>query len=472
MAAAAACIAAPLILMCLRSLQIGMNCFKLHGLWSDEMVYWREVYNFIHTGIAGGYTGCDDMAPALANFGTHSFLNTVIYGAFGAVFGWNNNSIMIYNLVFLMLCITVFVYWVRPSIRQLLILLAATVFYLPLYYYAPTSMTELLGYGGIVLYTGALLCYEREAKERWFFVLLACTVFLSFFKLPNMVFFIPLVLAIFEGKFTRRFTLRTLGCMASCVLIYMINSAFTSPYPWFFSEVFEQKTVGKMIAKVWGRFTENLSHFFSLGYGTRQEQMQRYFYLFLFLLFVCLTVYFFRKKQAQKGKLALSYVLLLLASFTLNNAFYEVWDWRDYRMMAPVAWGALIGLLFLEEKIWTALAAVAVATMFFYEIAKPNEVFINWERTEPLPENTVCELVHYDAQTENPFDNTIAVEFVNLGIYYGLEPGIGVQNIFTPEAITKSKYILVSTPDYDFPGYSLSGQGTYGYLYIRNSLSK
>lgn len=489
-AAAAGLILAPVFMMCLRSLQIGMNCFKVHPVWSDEMVYWREVYNFIHTGISGGYTGADDMAPRLANFGTHSFMNTVVYAAFALLFGWRDNSIMIYNLLFLVICLAVFVWLLKPKAERMLLLAACVVFYLPIYYYLPTSMTEILNYGGILLYTAALLRYYRERREGWFFAALAATVFLTFYKLPNAVFFIPLVLAVFDKKFTKKFWLHAAGCVAGCGIIYKVNTDFTSPYPWFFSEVFEQETIGAMATKVGRRFGENLTNFFSLQYGTQMERLQRYFYVGMMILLLAMVYGCFRQwRKARVGKeekwsnadaenadventdnlqLAISYFLMLLASFVLINAFYEVWDWRDYRMMAPVAWSALILLALRLPLRNMAIPLLAVISLFGRELISPNEVFISWERTVPIETPEISEWITYDEQAENRFDNTIAIEYADLSIYCRLASGIGVQNIFTPEAITRSKYILVQDTDYDFPGYRLEHEGDFGRLYVRN----
>lgn len=484
-AAAAGLILAPVFVMCLRSLQIGMNCFKVHSLWSDEMVYWREVYNFIHTGISGGYTGADDMAPKLANFGTHSFMNTLVYAAFAMLFGWHDNSIMIYNLLFFIICLAVFVWQLKPKTGQVILLAVCIVFYLPIYYYLPTSMTEILNYGGILLYTAALLRYYKERKEGWFFAALAATAFLTFYKLPNAVFFIPLVLAVFEKKITKKFCLHTAGCMAACGVIYVVNTAFTSPYPWFFSEVFEQSSVGAMAKKVWGRFTENLANFFSLSYGTETERIQRYFYVGVMLILLASVFGLWKsyrksvketgekqetdhREQTDKLQLAVSYFLMLLASFVLINAFYEVWDWRDYRMMAPVVWSALVVLALRFPLRYLLMPLLVMLQMFGSEMIAPNEVFISWERTVPIETPEIAEWIAYDEQAENGFDNTIAVEYVDLGIYCRLAPGIGVQNIFTPEAITRSKYILVRDIDYDFPGYHLEQEGDFGRLYVRD----
>lgn len=467
--AVAVLLLSPLILMCFRSLQTGMNCFKLHAVWSDEMVYWREVYNFIHTGISGGYTGADDRAPRLANFGTHSFLNTILYAAFAMLFGWQDNSIMIYNLLFLILCLAVFIWQVRPGMPKSLLLAGLVICYLPLYYYLPTSMTEVINYGGILLYTAALLGYYRTGKERWFLLTLFWTVFLTFYKLPNAVFFIPLVLSAFTGRVTKRFVLHTAGCVAVCGVVYEINNAFTSPYPWFFSDVFAQDTVGQMIAKVWGRFTENLGHFLSLQYGTVQERMQRYFYLFVMAVLLILSVRQFLSGQKKKEgrQPVFSYFLMLFASFLLVNGFYEVWDWRDYRMMAPVLWAALVMLVLCFPLRYALLPLLSGLFMFGCEIVRPNEVFISWERTVPIETPGISRYIIYDAGADNRFDNTLAVESVNLGIYCRMEPGIGIQNIFTPESITRSKYIWVQDIEYDFPGYRLEAEGDFGRLYVR-----
>ncbi|NLL79434.1 MAG: hypothetical protein GX234_06550 [Clostridiales bacterium] len=469
LAAAVLLVLAPVILMCLRSLQIGMNCFKLHPVWSDEMVYWRETYNFIHTGIKGGYTGANDLAPRLANFGTHSFMNTLVYAAFAMLFGWHDNSIMIYNLLFLILCLLVFVWWLKPEKTKLIWLTASMICYLPLYYYLPTSMTEVLNYGGILLYTAALLRYYQKHEEKWFLAAFLATVFLCFYKLPNMVFFIPLVLAVFSGRITKKFCLHTVGCIVSAVVIYVVNSAFTAPYPWFFSEVFEEETVGKMISKVWGRFTENLQNYVSLSYGTGMERMQRYFFLLMLaVLFLAIVWHILRERKQSSLLLAVSYFLMLAASFVLINAFYEVWDWRDYRMMAPVAWSALIMLILRFPVRYVLAPAVAALLMFGYEFVKPNQVFISWERTVPIETPEICEYIEFDENAADGFDNTLALEYVNLEIYCRLAPGIGVQNIFTPEAITRSKYILVEDTEYDFPGYHLEKEGDFGRLYVRD----
>lgn len=493
-AAAAGLILVPVFMMCLRSLQTGMNCFKVHSIWSDEMVYWREVYNFIHTGTSGGYTGADDMAPRLANFGTHSFMNTLVYAAFAFLFGWHDNSIMIYNLLFFVICLAVFVWQLKPKTVKMILLAVCIVFYLPIYYYLPTSMTEILNYGGILLYTAALLRYYKERREGWFFAALAATAFLTFYKLPNAVFFIPLVLAVFDKKITKKSWLHGIGCVAACGIIYVVNTAFTSPYPWFFSEVFEQESIGAMAAKIWGRFTDNLANFFSLHYGTRTEQMQRLFYAGMMLILFAAVICGIRKMRRQKAweketrqagegrlqntaehvigtdnfQLAVSYLLMLLASFILIHAFYEVWDWRDYRMMAPVTWSALILMALRFPGKYMVVPVFAIVLMFGGEMITPNEVFISWERTVPIETPEISEWIAFDEQAEDRFDNTIAIEYVDLGIYCRLMPGIGVQNIFTPEAITRSKYILVQDTDYDFPGYHLEHEGDFGRLYVRD----
>ncbi len=471
---AVALLLTPVVMLCFRSLQIGMNCFKFHAVWSDEMVYWREVYNFLHTGLRSGYTGADDLAPEVANFGTHSFINTLLYTAFALLGGWHDNSILIYNLLFLILCLSIFLWQVRPDWKKGLLLVGSLLFYLPLYYYLPTLMTEVINYGGILLYTAALLKTRGSKRSDTFVWMFVWTIFLTLYKLPNAVFFIPLVLMAFEGRVTKRFCLHTLFSVVVCGIVYRVNTAFTAPYPWFFSDVFEQETVGKMIGKVWGRFTENLGHFVSLQYGTVQERTQRYFYLLLLVLFCILAgkeIWHFwkmgRESERKLDMLGISYALMLLASFLLVNGFYEVWDWRDYRMMAPIAWSGVLVLILAFPVSYVALPLGCSVVLFAGELLHPNEVFINWERTQAIETPAIADYIAYDSEAKDRFDNTLAVESIDLGIYCRLEAGIGIQNIFTPEKIVHSKYVLVQDFAYDFPGYELLCEGDFGRLYVR-----
>lgn len=345
-------IALPWLALLLLSIVSGNNCFVGQPLWSDELDYWREMYSFTYAPDHDfGYYGFENAPATVGTWGCHGIAPLLVYGFWALLFGWTSYSIVLCNAFFCSLGIAVFILLARPDVRQSLIVALLWLMYPPLLLYAPTSMMELPQYACLFVYLGLVIRSWEHASKPCFILAFASVVFMAGLRLSNIVFFAPLILMGSRFKIGRKFLILSAISLVLSVVSYLFFWMFCAGYPFgFLSSLGTQEGLLDKIVVVFAHGAGNLINFISRGDGIAQVS-QRYAYIFV--LIACsffALVGFVRHRRGCDQHVVLTRVCAAIA-FTMFFAWaivvlvYDVFDWRDYRTLAPILFSALIVLV-------------------------------------------------------------------------------------------------------------------------------
>jgi hypothetical protein len=159
-------------------------------------------------------------------------------------------------------------------------------------------------------------------------------------------------------------------------------------------------------------------------------------------------------------------VFLILFSFILINiAAYDVFDWRDYRVLAPVLFGCVVFLILSGKRdmIFFSLAMNFLGVIFLIVSPEIVESFNKGRYTKPI-ENKVLNQIRY---TENPttrFQNTIVVQNFTKDIVMNVPAGIGITHAEELSDELQSNYIF-SKNKLKLSTYKIINSNEMGYLY-------
>jgi hypothetical protein len=159
-------------------------------------------------------------------------------------------------------------------------------------------------------------------------------------------------------------------------------------------------------------------------------------------------------------------VFFILSLFLLINiGAYDVFDWRDYRVLAPVLFGCVL-YLFLNNKksaIYCAIAFNIIGILFLLFSPQIFESFNKDRYTKPV-ENQILSHIEYTAHPVSRFENTIVVQQFNTNVVLNIPAGIGIGNSDEFSDKLKSRYIY-SDKKLKLKTYKLVDSNKYGVLY-------
>ncbi len=344
-------IISPALTLAALSLVSGHDCFSGLPIWSDEIDYWREMFSFVEADDhAFGFYGFLGYPAEVGEWGCHGIAPLLVYGLPGMLFGWNAASIVLANTACCMIAFAVLIALVKPSAKSSLVIAILWLLYPPIFSYAPTSMMEMPQYAGVIIYTGLLLRYQ-EKRER----IIACALFawvllFAGIRVSNIVFFVPVVLFVSSFRVGRTFFVAALVALVLSGVAWEFFGAFNAGYPdGFMASLSQEGSLAKKCLMMLANVKGNLVNWLSFDEGIKQAS-QRYVYLAALLLlaigFITATV---RSKSARvdslcapSAKECLASFLVLFFALAIVICAYDVFDWRDYRTLAPVLWSQFL----------------------------------------------------------------------------------------------------------------------------------
>jgi hypothetical protein len=442
------------------------SVFESVPCWSDELAYWHEILSFSQKGFNFGYYTVNEILPRYLSFGTHGFGTISIYALFGKIFGWKAYSIVIVNAFFMSSSYLFLILITKIPSKNLLYILIFNLTYTPLILFSSTSMTELLNYAVFIVYFGMLYTYFKPGGRNLLVELLLFCTAISFIRIIYIVLFLPLLFKRKdEFKFDFKFLIYLVFWIVFSVVLFFLNNLFISPYPGsFLNELLASKDFSDFISNFAVHFLQNTWNFFNPVSENIIQVWERYF-----VIFVCsISLIKSNLLQIRFKKINIEYfvVFLILFSFLfINIAAYDVFDWRDFRVMSPVLFGCVLFLILNNKHLilYSSLAINLLGVLFLIISPQVLESFNNDRYNKPV-ENSMLNRIEY---TENPlsrFENTIVVQQFNKNTVLNIPAGIGISYSDVLSDKLKSKYIF-SEKKIELSTYKLFDLNESGYLY-------
>lgn len=412
----------------------------------------------------------NEAVPKYLSFGSHGFGSVSVYALFGKVFGWKAYSLVIANAFFMSLAFFVLTMLVKIKSGKLLTILFFYLTYTPLVLFSSTSMTELLNYSVLILYAGLLhVCFVRGGKN-WFISLLVFCTAISFIRIIYIVLFLPLLFKREnEFRFDTKFLLSFVLWIVFSGLLFLLNNLFVSPYPdSFLNELFKSNGITEFVTNFATHFIQNVWNLINPVSENCIQVLQRYF-----VIFVCLfSLLKSNIIQLKSKKLDVSYFVVFLVLFLfllINIAAYDVFDWRDYRVLAPVLFACvLFFILNGRSKFVYAFMAFNIIGILFLIISPQVMQSFNTDRYNKPVENTLLSHIEYIVHPASKFENTIALQQFNTNTVLNIPAGIGITYSDVLSDKLKSNYIY-SDKKLRLLTYKLIDSNHSGYLYKKDS---
>lgn len=442
------------------------SVFESVPCWSDELSYWHETLSFCQKGFDFGYYTINEALPKCLSFGTHGFGAVSVYALFGKIFGWKTYSIVIANAFFMSLAFLISVIISKVSAKNLLSMLLFSISFTPLILFSSTSMTELLNYSVLIVYVGLLYVYFKRGGNQLLALLLVFCTGISFIRIIYIVLFLPLLLNRKDGfKFDLRFCISFVLWLIYSAILFFVNNLFVSPYPdSFLSALFANSSFADFISDISTHFVQNLQNFINPLSDSPVQVLLRYF-----ILITC--VYSLIKSkilQSRFKSIEIEYFIVFLILFLfllINIAAYDIFDWRDYRVMSPILFGCILFLILNGKRsvLYFALVINIVGCVLLINSPALIESFSKDRYLIPA-ENKLLIKIEYIQNTKSGFENTIAVQQFNAKTVLNIPAGIGISCADSLSDNLKSNYIF-SEKEQTLTTYKLIGSNESGYLY-------
>ena len=439
-------------------------------VWSDELSLWHEVLSFSQKGLNFGYYTINEVVPSYLSFGTHGFGTVSVYALFAHEFGWNTFSITIANVFFLQIAYFFFLLLVLPTKKQLLYILFFSVSFTPLILFCTTSMSELLNYSVILVYFGLLYKYFKKGWKALFVALTLFCVWVSFIRIIYIILFIPVLFKRkTEFRMDKKFFFHFLLWLVSGIILFILNGLFVSPYPdSYLNELFSSAGVGEFIRNFAIHFFQNTVNFINPVSENLIQVAERYFAIFV-------TVYSLLKSNvlhSKTKKIEIEYfiVFLILSLFVfINIAAYDVFDWRDYRVLAPVLFGCILFLIVNKKQFISTSTLIINVFVVLVLIFSPTviESFKANRFVKPI-ENKILSAIKYEKSAPSKFENTLVVQQFDAKTVLNVPAGIGITFCDSITDKLNSKYIY-SIKELELSNYQLVEYDKSGFLYKKKS---
>lgn len=475
-------VASPLIMMLVLSLLSGQNMFLAKPYLNDEIDYWRVMYSVSEQGLHFGSTEhlVGYTAP-IGPLGSHGVSPLAAWLWYALLFPWSDSAIVIAGVIMLTAAMALFVLIARPGTAQLFLMGLFTLLFPPLVRYINLSMLEMPCYAGLIVYAALLFRYEKEhsgalPKRRWTLpALVLCGVWCTVLRMSNVVLFFPAILIFCDNKISWKL----LGCLVLYALgVLAFNwcfSLFVAPYPDVLYNLMQSDSLLELLRGLYHNTVSNILHFLDpRSDNSLPQAMARYFYL-LALLFLLGKALF----KTRQGRLRLTWRWAYFGVFmagagclALVVMIYFVFDWRDYRTLAPMAYFLVLWLLLRWQGEGRGFRCALAALLLFSALMAPDsyrhvaaddrffpDTSTGLDYSELFPE-TPCTLGLYGYDYSQALARDVPPQVgICIGIFEEDSHGYGMDYILCRPGDPSP------SPEY----YSLSGQMEgYGLLYKRN----
>ena len=440
------------------------------AIWHDETMYWNEIAVFYGGGFDGGYTAANETiarAPWV-HFAAHGPFYPAFMGLIARVTALTPTSIALVNVA---LCVAASCLWlaiVRPNTKQAWIAAFLVNTFWPLVAYLPSSMQEGLHYALAFAIAGVSTALIRAPKDfRWQLASLLVVVAAAQIRVTWGWILLPLAWVVLQPRTWLSWIGLLLGSGVLIGGLYGEAIWLYAPFPNFMGDVLETLKHDPLgaVTMILKHASKGTGHYLTPTRDNWLEVGLRY-QVMLITGAACYHVWRGRRKAneppaiadepARQSLLAFGFVALnMLSILAFVIAFYDIFDWRDYRVVAPHLFVSLLVLVGIGAKEWlggyaalAVLLGVAVVPQF-REFHQERVAYDQAQIAEFAQE--IGQLIPFDPQA-NPWDNTVVlhIDHINTPLVASFPPGIGIAPVldWKVQAMPpRSRYVLLQPKD-------------------------
>lgn len=330
----------PFVFLTLCSIFTKYNLFLKIPTLNDEIGYWRELYCFSKAGFNYGSSSFLISSQAqLGPFGTHGISPILVYGWFVLLFGWNDNSLIIANTLMLSVSILIFIVLNKPTVKKCFLIILCVASFTPLMIYLPSSMLEVPCYALLITFSAFFIKYVKKRKNRYFICMIIVTTALTITRACYAIVLFPAIIIFCENQFNEKFFKSMFLYIAIFCIIYGLYSKTVAPFPYNFN--IGQPNENFIISTL-NNFISNFKLYIDINNGSLLEITFRLSTLALILFSIYISL---RSENDKDNYIYLYFGISLLLLVLSVMLLYNIYDWRDYRVIAPFTFICLFIIL-------------------------------------------------------------------------------------------------------------------------------
>jgi hypothetical protein len=445
----------PILVIALVHVFFGVPLSAYRPIINDEVAYWHQALTFSRTGFAGGYYTLGEVTnpSGLTPFGPHGPGFAVIYGTWGAIFGWHRHTAVILNLIAIGGAAWIWVSLTRVSIPRLLLATMLLLTFWHMLFWAPTGMQESLHHAGALVLAGCFASALGPSPRWWVTALGWITIGVLSFVRPSWIFLLPLWALATARTSSRAMAMATLA--TSLVIggaILFAYSRTTAPYDegFFFLRAASLSLGAEAILD---NVSSNVQRLSRPGEYHAIELLERYQYGALLLATTLAAVVTMSKRRGLTPHLAITAATLAIA-LTAMLLLYQFTNYAEHRVLSAfLLFGAMLCLA-APGRLGPALAAGLVCSSLVSARTSLIEVEDAWRARFVWDRRSVTELeralgntVRYRPEVSRWCNTLLTSQYPPQLI--AVPAGIGLSVVRKPEKMTlppRSRYLLLDEP--------------------------
>lgn len=453
----------PVVVLALVDAFFGVPLSAYRPFYNDEVAYWHQALTFSRVGFHGGYFTLGEVTnpSGFTPFGPHGPGYAVLYGTFGALFGWHRHTAVVLNLTAIAAAAWFWASVTRAGIPRLLLAAVLLLTFWHMLFWAPTGMQESLHHAGAIVLAGCFASALSPTRRWWITALGWTTVAMLSFIRPSWMILLPLwAVATTRGSSRLMGVATVTASLFIGAAILVAYSRTAAPYEeGFFFLRATSLAIGAQ--SVLDNVTANIQRLTSPGEFHRIELLERYQYGALLLATMVTSVMAMWQRREQSQSLAHSstpHLVITAAALAVALSamllLYQFSNYAEHRVLSAfLLFGAMLCLA-APGRIGAALAAGIVVSGIVSAPPSVADLEDAWQPRFVWDRHSVAELEHaldgairYQPDAPRWCNTLLTSQYPPQLI--AVPGGIGLSVVRQPEKMVgppRSRYMLLDEP--------------------------
>ncbi|WP_462251109.1 hypothetical protein [Ferruginibacter sp.] len=335
-------------------LQVGSNYLPV---WSDEFFYYTNAYSFFENNTLQAALTFNGSGSRLIGADAHGFAYPLLNGGIAKIFGWHTLNFIYTNFSFVAASLALIWFQKNMSSRQKFLITISVLCFPFFALFGFTYMQESIHI--LFAITSSFLIYKiyKTGQNKHCIIFVLIILIAGVFR-PLWFFWLIGLIPFAKNKLQKSafIFIFLAGILASFAFTYF----FTEAVPNYFSSIINLIQQGNFIAA----FTSLVKHFTYNIYAYFFSANDALIYLPVKYLIMLPLIVFIVKAVKYKSKLYTSIAFIGAINFLMLFLFYDVFKWREIRVLAPFFYFSVFYLITETGQYFKYILVVVLAVLF------------------------------------------------------------------------------------------------------------
>lgn len=335
-------------------LQVGSNYLPV---WSDEFFYYTNANSFFQNNTLQAALTFNGSGSRLFGADAHGFSYPLLNGGIAKIFGWHTLNFIYTNFFFVVAALALV--WFQKNISSWQkFLITASVLCFPFFVlFGFTYMQESIHIFFAIACSTLIYKIYKTRQNKYYIIFVLLILVAAAFR-PLWFFWLIGLIPFAKNKLQKSafIFIFLAGVLASFAFTYF----FTEAVPNYFSSIINLIQQGGFVMA----FTSLVKHFVYNVYAYFFSTNDTLIYLPVKYLILLPLIVFVIKAIKHKSSLYTSIALLGVINFLMLFLFYDVFKWREIRVLAPFFYFSVFYLITETGRYFKYIQVAALAVLF------------------------------------------------------------------------------------------------------------